>query len=203
MQLMPTESPEQQLELFHVEGHRSTQSSQRVPGLFVVRIRHDQVFLGSIACLLGISVVFACGVERGKELARSERTMLIPRGFAEGTPTTVAQEEPRPRSPIPALAIAKNSQTTYTVGPSTPRRIAENGTLAAGLRYAIQVVTYSRERLATRELQRLQAKGERAFLVKRSGRTIVYVGPFPSQAHASRKLTTLKTFYVDCFIKTL
>jgi cell division septation protein DedD len=57
--------------------------------------------------------------------------------------------------------------------------------------------------LARRELQRLQERGERAFLVNRGQYTMVYVGPFGSRDNAREKLPQLRSRYQDCFVKTL
>ena len=67
----------------------------------------------------------------------------------------------------------------------------------------MQVVTFSRPHLAKQEMERLHARGERAFLVMRDGRTVVYVGPFPSKTNASQKVASLRTLYQDCFVRTL
>jgi cell division septation protein DedD len=65
------------------------------------------------------------------------------------------------------------------------------------------VVTYRQPQLAKRELERLQAKGERAFLMSRKGLTVLCVGPFPSKDNAKEKLVQLKDRYQGCFLKTL
>ena len=70
-------------------------------------------------------------------------------------------------------------------------------------RYAVRVVTYSQPSLAQLELTRLQRRGETAFLVKQSDRTVLYVGPFPTRAHAAEKLAVLRRQYRDCFLQSL
>jgi cell division septation protein DedD len=65
------------------------------------------------------------------------------------------------------------------------------------------VATHTRPQQAKSEMDRLRASGHRAFLVMRDGRTIVYVGPFPSKGNATEQLTTLRSRYQDCFIRTL
>ena len=75
--------------------------------------------------------------------------------------------------------------------------------MAEGPRYAVQIVTYAQAPLAQRELSRLQQNGEHAFLLKRDGHTIVYVGPFDSKTVAREKVTSLKERYKDCFVKSL
>ena len=197
---MVTGSAEQQLELFTLEGSTTPPPRRQIAGRWLVQLRYDQVMLTAIGCVLGVTVIFACGVERGKQLARSESALLV----YERPQLTAVPVSPMATKPdtvtrgqgIPATTVPRVTPRAEPVVSSKP-------TLASTRRYAIQVVTYSRPQLASRELQRLQAHGERAFLMKRQGRMAVYVGPFSTPAHASEKLTTLKARYQDCFVRTL
>ena len=66
---MPT-SPENQLELFD-GGYQPIRPPHReVLGRFLLQLRHDQLVLAGIAGLIGLTVVFACGVERGLFILR-------------------------------------------------------------------------------------------------------------------------------------
>ena len=108
---------------------------------------------------------------------------------AAKTPTPSAKTT----KPSPAAAPAPSK-------PATQRKLAAS---SGASRYAIQVVSYRQPLLAKRELDRLQAKGERAFLVSRKGFTVLCVGPFPSKHNAKEKLVQLKDRYQGCFLKTL
>ena len=207
-------NPEGQLELFDLARQPVPRVRPEHVGRFLLQLRYDQLVVGSIACVLGLTVIFACWVERGKQLVRSERAMLArePADQAPPAAPTTKQETAekvdnaeRKSSPPPALTPKVKKPTKLVSEPSKPNAVHENVTVqqAGRSRYAIQVVTFSRAQLAKRELDRLQARGERAFLVIRDGRTVVYVGPFPSKDNASQKLTMLKTRYQDCFLRTL
>ena len=63
---------EKQLELFDVTKSPRPQPRRQTPGWVIVPLRHDQVILAAIAGLIGLTVVFATGVERGKQLVRAE-----------------------------------------------------------------------------------------------------------------------------------
>jgi cell division septation protein DedD len=102
---------------------------------------------------------------------------------------------PMPSTTTPKVKAPRKLAAT----PPAATRQAQEGKS----RYAVQVVTYSRPQSAKQELERLKARGERAFLVIREGRTIVYVGPFLSKVNASDKVAVLKAHYHDCFVKTL
>ncbi len=201
--------PQRQLELFDVSHTAATPPHRESLGRVFVSLRHDQVVVGSIVSLLSLAVIFGCGVERGKRLVRSERLLLARqaqpaiRVAIEGTATTI---EPALPTPAKAEPKAKASEKTAPgpVPKKAPSKLA-SGTPAASARsrYAVQVVTYTQPQTAKREMERLHARGERAFLVMRNGRTIVYVGPFPSRGNASEKVTALKSRYQDCFVRTL
>ncbi len=186
---------EQQLELFQVGESSAPAPRRETIGSVGVRLRHDQMMLLAIGALIGVAVVFAGGVERGKQLVRGERRLL---DQAPEQPAVVSAKSLTHPSDSAGRTVSlpiRNSEPVKITVSEPPAR--------ASARYAIQVATYSQSKLATQELQRLHAKGESAFLMKRGGRIIVYIGPFPSQGHASKKLVVWKNRYQDCFVKTL
>ena len=192
-----------QLELFDVAAGPA-RPRQAVPGFWHVQVRHDQGIIGGIAALIGLTVVFAMGVERGKEFARAERLLLPVRGATapeEVSPTSEATEgsEPSVTSPVERVQEAPSIDSRQVPAkPSAPKlKVPEPS------RYAVQVVTYSRPQLAQRELKRLHEAGEQAFLLERQGQTVLYVGPFASKNVAREKVTALKSRYTDCFMRSL
>ena len=212
---MAAANPEGQLELFDLASQPIPRVRPEHVGRFLLQLRYDQLVVGSIACVLGLTVVFAGGVERGKQLVRSERAILAREQAADQAlpvaPTTKQEtaekidNAEKKSAPPPALTPKVKKPTKLVSEPSKSNAAQARATVrpAGRSRYAVQVVTFSRPQLAKQELDRLQARGERAFLVMQDGRTIVYVGPFPSRDHASQKLTTLKMRYQDCFLRTL
>lgn len=197
---------EHQLELFDL-ARRAGGAPHRAPlGRFILHLRHDQAVLAGIAGLIGVTVVFACGVERGKQLARYERALLVRE--PAGAPARAPEQEPSAaRQPARDATIAPQPEESQKPAPAkkmkVPTKLANLPSKAGVSRYAVQVIAYSRMQQARQELERLRAGGERAFLVMRDGRTIVFVGPFPSKGNAVEKLTSLKARYQDCFVKTL
>lgn len=199
---------ENQLELFDV-GPPAARPPHREPlGRFLLHARYDQLVLAGIAGLIGLTVVFACGVERGKQLVRAERPLVTRQQPASpastgsrGEPSAVTRVVP-PTAPAtghqPASAPAAPSLT-----PLTPKVKPVSTPGSGKSRYAVQVVTYSRPQLAKQELDKLRARGESAFLVVRDGRISVYVGPFTTKGNAQEKVAMLKSRYQDCFVKGL
>jgi len=211
-----------QLELFDLSGQPVARVRHEALGRLVFQLRYDQLVLTCMGLLIGLTIVFACGVERGKRLARlqieaspfAHQSIAAPpipatritdeassqRPERSAPAAATPSESPRPSSP--ATAPQPKPKSRIAAAP-TARESAAPQTKKDKGRCAIQVVTYTRAQSAKRELDRLIARGERAFLVMRQGRTVVYVGPFPSQTQASEKLLTLKTRYQDCFVKIL
>ena len=218
-------TPEGQLELFDLTSRPAQPPHHReAVGRLLLQLRYDQLVVAGICGLLGVTVIFASGVERGKRLVRSERMLLArQQPAAAQTPAPSSSRPSAEDAAIPAAPSATMGTPLERKGapaPAATQKIKGPSKLAADSmgssgqqkktekaagrsRYAIQVVTFSRPHLAKRELDRLQAVGERAFLVMREGRTVVYVGPFPSKMNASAKLTQLRSRYEDCFVKTL
>lgn len=214
---------EGQLELFDVAQQPAPRPHRETWGRMWLQLRYDQLVLTGIGGLLGIAVIFAFGVERGKQLARTERPLLArvessPAVKRDAKPAEQA-ERPSTSEPVVAPAAAKPATKPSSITPSVapkkkePARVASKNSkkpaaskkpVASGKsRYAIQVVTFAKAQLAKQELDRLLAKGEPAFLVMREGRTMVYIGPFSSKGNASERLSQLKSRYQDCFVKTL
>ncbi len=190
---MGYERAEGQLELFAATGPASMPTRRLSIGRVSLSLRYDHLVVASIGALIGSAIIFAFGVERGKQLARSEhRAPLLPaRALAQEAP--VSPQPTAPRGAVPsARAVAER-----------PRATPQKERTPGKTRYAIQVVTYSRVQFARREMQRLEATGERAFLVTGDGRTQVYVGPFTTKANASEKLLALRERYHDCFVRSL
>lgn len=194
-----------QLELFEL-GASPKRPRHSSLGFWQARIRHDQAMIGAIAALIGLTVVFALGVERGKELVRAERTLWQRAGVDGSGAELPATSTPPASAAAPTVTPSKGAPDGRSTGstPAAPQPAApKQKMMTTKSRYAVQAATYSRMQLARLEMQRLHQTGERAFLVQRQGRTVLYVGPFPSETLAREKLPQLKGRYGDCFIKSL
>jgi len=196
--------PQEQLELFDLSVQPRAKVRQHTLGRLWLSVRYDQLVLAGIAGLIGVTVVFACGVERGKQLVRVERLLLVPQE------TKTAQVQPRPAASAvnvfssPAAASVRTpAANSQPVPASTPKKSEPSKPAMVKSHYAVQVVSYRQPQLAKHELNRLQGLGERAFLMLRGGYAVLYVGPFPSKEHALEKLVGLKTRYQGCFLKVL
>ena len=212
---MAVAGQENQLELFDVTRQSAPRPQRETLGRFLLQLRYDQLMLAGMTGLIGLTVVFASGVERGKQLVRLERAMLArqerlqPAAPQRSTSSAVTpSSDNAPSAPVAPMTKSKPSSAPAMaprVKPATKlaSEMTPTPSKAGASRYAVQVVTYSRPHLAKQELDRLHARGESAFLVIRDGRTAVYVGPFPSRGNASEKVAMLKAKYQDCFVRSL
>ena len=189
-----------QLELFDLVEPPGQPRPPRL-GVFRLQVRYDQVLIGGIVALIGLTVVFALGVERGKQLARAERTWPLRRDL----PSSAAERSMAPAVQADAVLPSKRALEEQPVdGPQAePVPLSPKQPVGRPSRYAVQVVTYHRPQLAQQELRRLQEAGEPAFLTQQQGLTVLYVGPFPSKALAREKRSMLKGRYGDCFVRSL
>ncbi len=201
---------ENQLELFDLANQPAARVRRESFGRLLVHLRYDQAILFSIGLLLGLTVIFACGVERGKLLVRSEQLRLarqaLPAVASSSTQETRQAVVKQPSAPKGDAALPVKSEAA-TAAPQ-PKQVKQKVKVAqkpasSKSRYAIQVVTFTRPQSAKRELDQLRLGGDPAFIVIREGRTVVYVGPFPSKDNASARLASLKSKYQGCFIRTL
>ena len=204
---------ERQLELFTVPQSARPQPRRHLPGWVMLSLRHDQLILAGIAALIGVTVVFATGVERGKQLVRSERVLFSRTPEPDVRQATPPKTAPSERGPEAANADTRPQQPaprTPAVGPKAkpaPVKVVAEPSLrpvrVSGGRYAVQVVSYAQAQRAKQEMDRLHSNGEPAFLVMRNGYTVVFVGPFPSKDDALGKISGLRNRYRDCFVKSL
>ncbi len=216
---------DQQLELFDVSNQPKVPLRRESHGRLLFHLRHDQAILWVIGSLLGLTVIFACGVERGKQLVRTERGLFnrsqvasIPNASVVAPSRSQSQPQTPAQPPSEQASSASNTeQAQPAVAPKekankqpTPGKLKDkertklaSDSRSGKSRYAVQVATYTQPKLAQAEMQRLRSHGEIAFMVIREGHTAVYVGPFPSRDHASEKLVVLKSKYQGCFVKTL
>ncbi len=175
-----------------------------------VAVRHDQAVLLLIVALLGSSVVFAMGVERGKRLARTERPLLPPVSTASGEPASAGpsatDNAESPATPQAPRAPARPAAPGSPEAPAGVKKTAAPKAVAAAsapMGFGVQVVSYSQLKLAHRELQRLKQQGEAAFLITKQDRVVLVIGPFRTKATAATKLARLKERYQGCFIRSL
>ena len=204
-----TEQPAQ-LEFFELPAQKPVPRRSPWQAMGRLSLRYDHAVLALIGGLIGCSVVFAFGVERGKRLAQAEQNFLdsivVSSSFAsKATPSVQTAATPKTSAKSEKAATASGGKAAPTVktAPTPGKKLATPKAVASTKQFAIQVVSYRQQPLAQRELQRLKQRGETAFLVTKHEQMALVVGPFSTKAHAATKLTQLKQRYQDCFIRIL
>ncbi|MBI3324406.1 MAG: SPOR domain-containing protein [Candidatus Omnitrophica bacterium] len=180
-----------------------------------VRIRQDHVMLVLIVALIGLSVIFALGVERGKELSKAELinpssklSLLSPTSLPPAAaPSSARRDAALPPAKLPTTTPKPAEQKTPTPKKIEPVPALEpkpaKPSVPKSPQFAIQVVSYRQPELAQRELARLKQHGEPVFLLKGEGKAALLVGPFSDKESATQKLADLRALYQDCFVRHL
>lgn len=202
-------TPDTQLEMFDLPaGKAGSKPRQAWWVIEPLRLRADHAMLGVIMMLVAGSVVFAVGIERGKVVARTERrldtmatTVEVPPASKTMSPSTIDHKS-LPASPARPVTPSTSPAPNAVPGMKKPAKSVAQAPQSSS-KYAVQVVSYSQPQLAKRELQRLQERGEDAFLLVVNDHTVLMVGPFGSRDRASQKVSALKQYYRDCFVRTL
>ena len=191
-----------QLELFETLPQATSPRRLHV-GMGRLTVRHDHAMLATMVGLIGCSVVFAFGVERGKQLARAERALLAPLAQHQPAAAPAADTKSSVEKPASVSSTKAEERTPKTATATPSKKPAEPKAIAERPGFGVQVVSYSQLPLAQRELKRLKQQGESAFLVTSKGRVALVVGPFASKQMATTKLVRLRESYQDCFLRVL
>ena len=200
------DSDSQQLNLFELP-EQPAPAHRGIGRIRPMQLRSDHAVLLLILGLVGISVVFAVGIERGKRLTKDERALT---GASVAFSRESIRAESKATLPQEAPASASTNSESQTAGSapvSTPtpkeHRTAPKKLVEQRGKFAIQIVSYSQPSLAQQELTRLQQRGETAFLIRKDSRIVLLIGPFSTKHTASVKLADIRQRYRDCFIRNL
>ncbi|MBI4368117.1 MAG: SPOR domain-containing protein [Candidatus Omnitrophica bacterium] len=175
----------------------------------------DQLLLASLACVVAVALVYCFGVERGKRTMEkqvqnlvSERSETIP---ASETPIAVrgrqmeavlmVNQEPAAESKVMTPQAETSQEVTIHVPKQTQGFPLVD--LSNSERYTVQLVTYVDEKMASREIDRLKAKGHNGFVIP-SGRYFqVCANYFESTRQAKDFLKQLRETgrYPDAYIR--
>ena len=198
-------SDSQQLNLFELPAQPAP-APRGIGRIRHMQLRSDHAVLLLILGLVGVSVIFAVGIERGKRFTKEEHALTGSSVALGQEPVRAEAKTALPQAPA-STSTNSESRTSVSAPASTPtpkeRRTSPKKLVEQRGTFAIQVVSYSQPSLAQQELARLQQRGETAFLVQKDGRMVLFVGPFPTKSNASAKLADIRQRYRDCFIRSL
>ena len=137
---MAFKSQENQLELFELRKHATPRPHRETLGRVLLQLRYDQLVLSGMAGIIGLTVVFAFGVERGKELVRSERSLFArQQGRTPSTPAVTTDTS----STVPVVE-PKKSHDTPAQAPTTGPKIKPATRVASGASTVPSMASQSR-----------------------------------------------------------
>jgi len=159
-----------------------------------ISISCDTLIVIVIAVVMTNLLMYVFGIEQGKQLAKQPASSPV-RITRPGVAMQVAATPP---------AKPPQTQTAVELPAPLPDRTADNAldeeAAALSRGYVIQLVTYSKDKTAQREVERLQTGGTKSFYLKKGKFFVVYAGKFPSKETAAATLNNLRKDYRDCIL---
>ena len=192
-----------------------------------IQLRLDQAIVTLIALLVVYVLVFSFGVEKGKRFAvtelkaeRAKREVLVRELQAKIFEISQSQAlSANSSAPNPAVSgthppskSVVNSQTE-SIRESMEDKNADaeetpvNGAVARpGGKFTIQIITFTSQNAAEREIKRLTAKGHQAFVIPSGKYRQVCVDAFDTRQKANHALGELKARGIvppDAYVRAL
>jgi len=164
-----------------------------------ISVSLDTVIVIIIGVLMVNLSAFVVGIEKGKTIAKNSKNKCIAVQPAGNAAVPVKQK----KSVIIPLAIEPKAVEVKTnIKAIAAKQIVKTvGNPTSG--YIIQLVTYSKDSTAHKEVTRLNAVGLNGHVLKSGAYYIVYAGTFESKISAKAKLNRFKKRYKDCFVRLL
>ncbi len=154
----------------------------------------DTVIVIIIALLMINLSSFAIGIEKGKSLIKEKSKDLTNKQKIKLFTVEIPKEIEK------VTKVSEKPQHISTVkSPEESASVLD--TVKKG--YIIQLVTYSSNKNATEEAEKLRAQGYRSNVRKSGEYFIVYSGEYDSKNLAIEKLPRFKKRYKDCFVRLL
>ena len=197
---MSFQNKEVQAEFFtELNGrHKSGRFKKRFfpfEGISAVSVTLDNLIVIGIIILMVNLLCFVCGIERGKQMVLADGTPVFP----SANRAQISLPQPAATAVPTALTGAGSAESSAGTEPQ-PR---EKPAVPHREGYAIQLVTYTNNTTAQRELEHLKAQGHESFALKKGNYYVIYSGVYPSKSQAKKELDNFKKRYLDCFVKAL
>jgi len=158
-------------------------------------IQCDTLIVLVIALLMVTLASYVIGIERGKRLAKASSCDEALKNETKTTNTKLFEEDKQQE--IKSGPEREQTEQAVPVEESEPEPvIASNG-------YIIQLVTYSSDSYAEKEVERLKAQGYDIHVLKSGEYYVLYSGTYKSKSLANEKLNRFKERYKDCFVRRL
>ena len=165
-----------------------------------ISVSPDTVIVIIIGVLMVNLSTFVLGIEKGKSIARNsddKNIVVQPLGNA-----VVPMKQKRSLD-VPAVTIEQKVQGKKTKIKTIEQKQIVNNVGNSASEYIIQLVTYSSDSSAHKEVSRLNDIGLNGHVLKSGVYYIVYAGTYNSKMIAKKKLAMFKERYKDCFVRLL
>lgn len=187
-----------------------------LPRGLTVTLSYENVIFGVTLLVMSMVVSFTLGIERGRRIGpkggESEPQNVAPAKLQEETvqvSTSSVHEEAAPVSQEVASVIKEEASPIPNEPEPSPdaqqptrerisRRVKEGG-------YAIQLITYTRQDYAEKEIAKLKEGGFTPYIVRTGKYFVVCIGPYESYNKAKSLLKEFKSqaSYRSAFLKKL
>ena len=137
----------------------------------------EKLLFISMIAIISLVLVFAIGVERGKQLK-------IPIPEVRLVTPLVIPPEPEP-------------QRTETISSKPPVAAMPKETKP----YTLQIVTYRDKKSAEKTVSELRSKGYDSFVASKGNFLAICIGKYPSLEDASKIAKSFRKQYPDCFVR--
>jgi cell division septation protein DedD len=190
-----------QQELFKEFEANEKKGKKTAPGSILPRnyvlmnISYEQVIFISIGIIMLMVLLFSLGVERGRRVAAAPAVKTIEAAAhkkEQAEPAEAKAEIPEETKAVPAVAESTRQ----------PEKPQEEVKAPATSIFTVQLVAYKSKKSAQKELQVLNKKGYKPFIITGGGYYQICVGEYKSQGDAQKALKEIsKKGYSESFIR--
>ncbi len=156
-----------------------------------------------IVIIIGVLMVnlsaFVLGIEKGKTIAKNDVNKCVAVQPAGNAAVPMKQK----KSIIGPAAIKQNARKENPEIKAIEQKQIVKKVVIPASGYIIQLVTYSSDSPAHKEVSRLNDIGLAGHVIKSGEYYIVYAGTYNSKITAKEKLAGFKQRYKDCFVRLL
>lgn len=151
-----------------------------------------------IVCIIGFLMIvltsFVLGIEKGKVIAKTAPVKKYDK--------TVQDKQNRAAGDIKTKKVSSKKQINDTLekNNATEKELDFEKTNSG---YIIQLVTYTNNDYANKELEKLKAKGHCGSVLRSGKYFVVYSGMYDTKSTAIKDLNNFKRRYKDCFVRFL
>ncbi|MBU2063402.1 MAG: SPOR domain-containing protein [Candidatus Omnitrophica bacterium] len=162
-----------------------------------IHLAYDALVVVIISVLMTNLTFYVLGIERGKSLAglaketTQQKSKMRVETSREAEKISVITEQPQ----------SDIQQTKQPVEEQKEETTAEIDYDNVARGYAIQLVTYSSNSYADKEMDKLKTQGFRSFTVRQGNYYVVFSGVYPDKQQANKQLKPLQNRYKDCFVR--